>query len=455
MSNSNTLLMTEGNIYKIIIRFAIPIFISNVFQQLYNTVDSAVVGAIEGTEAIASVGTTAPIINLLVGLFLGVATGCSAVIARHFGSKNEKRLEDCVHTGIAVGLVGGIILMIIGIIGAKWLLILIKSPNDTLDLSTLYLRIYFIGMIPMILYNMGAGILQGVGDSKRPLIYLSIGGVANIILDLLFVAVFRWSVAGVAIATVLAQLVSTTLVLYKLLHTNDVYKLSLKQIKFHKTELKDILKFGIPAGLQSAFFAISNLLIQGFINDFGSKVMAGQTAYSKIDGFLYMPTSAFGITTMTFVSQNISVNNIKRAKKGTNIALLLSVLTTLALVVIVLIVGKPLIALFTKGDETAIKYGVIMMYCMAPFTVIYAFIEVFSGFVKAAGATTEAMVITGSTICVFRVVYLLFMFYALGIKSIYVIFSAYPVSWILCLIVYLIYYLSNGWQKYLFKHKPN
>lgn len=451
MNNSNTLLMTEGNIYKIIIRFAIPIFISNVFQQLYNTVDSAVVGAIEGHEAIAAVGTTAPIINLLVGLFLGLATGCSAVIARHFGANHEERLKKCVHTGIAVALVGGLALMIIGIICARWFLILIKSPSDTIELSTIYLRIYFIGMIPTILYNMGAGILQGVGDSKKPLIFLTIGGITNILLDLLFVMLFRWGVAGVAIATVLAQLVSTILVMIKLLHTNDIYKLNIRDIKFDKKELKDILKFGIPAGLQSAFFAISNLLIQYFINDFGSQVMAGQTAYSKIDGFLYLPTSAFGITTMTFVSQNISVNNVKRAKQGTNIALFLSVITTLVLIGIVLIVGKPLITIFTKGDEVAIKYGVIMMYCMAPFTVIYAFIEVLSGFVKAAGATTEAMCITASTICVFRIIYLILLYDVFNIKSIYVIFSAYPVSWALCLIVYLIYYFSNKWKKYLIR----
>lgn len=449
MNNSNTLLMTEGNIYKIIIRFAIPIFISNVFQQLYNTVDSAVVGAIDGPEAIAAVGTTAPIINLLVGLFLGLATGCSAVVARHFGSRNDERLKKCVHTGVAVALVGGLILMIIGIVCARWLLLLIKTPEETIDASTLYLRIYFIGMIPMVLYNMGAGILQGVGNSKKPLIYLTIGGIVNIILDVLFVAAFRWNVAGVGIATVLAQIVSTVLVMIKLLKTNDIYKINIKEVKFDKRELKDILKFGIPAGLQSAFFAISNMLIQFFINDFGPYVMAGQTAYSKIDGFLYLPTSAFGITTMTFVSQNISVNNIKRAKKGTNIALLLSVITTVVLIGIVLITGKQLISIFTKGDETAIKYGVIMMYCMAPFTVIYAFIEVLSGFVKAAGATTEAMCITASTICIFRIIYLLFMNYVLGIKSIYIIFSAYPVSWILCLTVYLIYYFSNKWKKYL------
>lgn len=448
MNSNNTLLMTEGNIYKIIIKFAIPIFISNLFQQLYNTVDSAVVGAVEGHQAIAAVGTTAPIINLLVGLFLGVATGCSAVVARHFGAKHNDRLQKCVHTGIAIGIIGGFILMIIGLIFSKGLLILIKSPDDTLALSTLYLRIYFMGTIPMLIYNMGAGILQGVGDSKNPLIYLTMGGIANIILDVIFVSVFHMGVMGVAIATVIAQVVSMVFVIVKLVKTEAVYKVEFKNVKIDKQELIQILKFGIPAGLQSAFFAISNLLIQGFINDFGSNVMAGQTAYSKIDGFLYMPSNAFGIATMTFASQNISANNVDRAKKGMRVALLCSFIITLFLVLLVLLVGKPLISIFTKGDAIAIKYGVIMMYCMAPFTVIYAFIEVFSGFIKASGATTEAMLITGSTICIFRIVYLLTMV-PLSNNSIYVIFSSYSVSWILCILVYLLYYLSNKWNKYM------
>lgn len=448
MNSNDTLLMTEGNIYKIIIKFAIPIFISNLFQQLYNTVDSAVVGAIEGPEAIAAVGTTAPIISLLVGLFLGLATGCSAVIARHFGAKHNDRLSKCVHTSIAIGFVGGLILMIIGLASSKGLLMLINSPDDTLGLSTLYLRIYFIGTIPMLVYNMGAGILQGVGDSKNPLIYLTIGGITNIILDILFVALFKMGVMGVAIATVVSQIISMVLVILKLIFTKDVYKLNIRQVRINNKELIQILKFGIPAGLQSAFFAVSNLLIQGFINDCGSNVMAGQTAYSKIDGFLYMPSNAFGIATMTFASQNISINNVDRAKKGMKVALLCSVIITLVLAIIVLFIGEPLISIFTKHDEIAIEYGVKMMYCIAPFTIIYAFIEVFSGFIKATGATTEAMFVTGSTICLFRIIYLLIMVSILG-NNIYIIYSSYPLSWMLCLLVYFIYYVSNKWKKYM------
>lgn len=448
-----TVLMTEGNILKIIITFAIPIFISTLFQQLYNAVDSAIVGAVEGPTSIAAVGTTGPIINLLVGLFLGLAAGCSATVARHFASKNNDKLSDAVHTGMALSVIAGLFMMIVGIAFAEVLLKVIKCPKDTIDLSVKYLRIYFIGMIPMLMYNIGAGILQGVGDSKRPLYFLIISGFCNVILDFVFVYFFSMGVGGAALATVISQVISATLVLIKLMNTNEVYKFIVKKIRIVKNELKAILKLGIPAGLQSVCFAISNFIIQGYINVFGSSVMAGITAYSKIDSFLYMPTSALGITTMTFVSQNLAVQDTKRAKKGTNLALLISLLVTLVLVLIVMCISKPLVGMFTQQDPIAIKYGIRMMWFLAPFTIVYAFIEVYSGFVKAAGATIQSMVITATTICVSRIVWLLVMSPIYDHKNIDIVFLCYPISWVLCCITYTIYYMSNRWKKYTKQHR--
>ena len=390
--SKSTLLMTEGNIWKIIISFAIPIFISNLFQQLYNAVDSAVVGLIDGKVAIAAVGTTAPIINLFVGLFLGLAAGVSATVARHFASKNVERLENAVHTGMAISFFAGLVITIICFFISKPLLLMIKCPEDALDLADKYLKIYFLGLIPMLIYNIGSGILQGVGDSKRPLYYLIAGGCINIILDILLVCVIKLGVTGAAIATVMSQVVAAILVLVKLCKTKEVYKYHFKKTRFDKNELMPILKMGIPAGLQSAFFAISNLIIQGFINIFGSSVVAGISAYSKIDAFLYLPTAALGITTMTFASQNFAVQDVKRAKKGMNIALILSISVTAVLIGIDFIVSKPIISAITQNDPEAVKAGLRMMLFLAPFTIVYAFIEVYSGFIKAAGATITFLV---------------------------------------------------------------
>lgn len=247
----------------------------------------------------------------------------------------------------------------------------------------------------------------------------------------------------------MSQVIAATLVLIKLLKTKEIYKYSIKKTKIVKAELLPILKLGIPAGLQSAFFAISNFIIQGFINIFGSSVMAGISAYSKIDAFLYLPTSALGITTMTFASQNLAVHDIKRAKKGVNIALILSLSVTAVLIGIVFLVSKPIISSITQNDPDAVKAGMRMMHFLAPFTIIYAFIEVYSGFIKAAGATIQAATITASTICVARIVWLVIMCPIYNYQNLDIIFMSYIVSWVLCVAVYMIYYFSNRWKRYI------
>ncbi len=447
--NTKQKAMTEGAIGKQIVYFAIPILISSLFQQLYNTVDSAVVGSVEGTTALGAVGAASPLINLLVGLFLGIAAGASAVIAHYFGAKDKKNVEKSVHTAIAIGLISGIILSIVGVSFSRLLLKLIKTPDDVFNLSNTYLVIYFAGVLPMMMYNIGAGILQAVGDSRRPLFYLIASGITNMILDVIFVALFHWGVPGTAWATVLSQIVSCFLVLFRLIHSQEIYHVSIKNIRIHSDQLIRILKIGIPAGMQSVMFSLANALLQRYINDFGSAALAGCTAYYKIDAFLYLPCSSFGIATMTFVSQNIGANKLDRVKKGTRIAMGWAFLSSVIIIAIVLLLGYPIISFVTKHDKEAIDYGIKMMYILAPFSLIYSFIEIFSGFLRGVGASSESLIITAITICGIRVLWTIIMMPI--VHSIYIVYVSFPISWFLCVVVYLIYYLSRHWMKYIKK----
>ena len=377
--------LTEGVIWKKIVLFAIPIMLSNLLQQLYNACDSAVVGNFAGSEALAAVGSTDALINLLVGFFLGISTGTGVIFSRYFGADDEKKLLDVMNAAVMLSIICGIFIMIIGLIWTTDLLKIMHCPEDVINLATTYLRIYLLGMVGMLVYNVGSGIIRACGDSKHPLYYLMFSGILNLILNLIFVAGFNMGVAGSALATAISQFFSAFLVIMNLVRIPYSYRLNIRKIKFNKETAKQIIKISVPCGLQSSMFNISNMIVQIKINDFGSVAMAGCAAYEKIDGFLYMPMMALGLSISTFVGQNIGAGKYERIKKGVNVCLVLSVIITMIGSAIVLLTGGRLLNVFTDNEEVK-NIGILMMFILAPFTWTHSFTEILGGAIRGAGS---------------------------------------------------------------------
>lgn len=377
--------LTEGVIWKKIVLFAIPIMLSNLLQQLYNACDSAVVGNFAGSEALAAVGSTGALINLLVGFFLGISTGTGVIFSRYFGADDEKKLLDVMNAAVMLSIICGIFIMIIGLIWTTDLLKIMHCPEDVINLATTYLRIYLLGMVGMLVYNVGSGIIRACGDSKHPLYYLMFSGILNLILNLIFVAGFNMGVAGSALATAISQFFSAFLVIMNLVRIPYSYRLNIRKIKFNKETAKQIIKISVPCGLQSSMFNISNMIVQIKINDFGSVAMAGCAAYEKIDGFLYMPMMALGLSISTFVGQNIGAGKYERIKKGVNVCLVLSVIMTMIGSAIVLLTGGRLLNVFTDNEEVK-NIGILMMFILAPFTWTHSFTEILGGAIRGAGS---------------------------------------------------------------------
>ena len=377
--------LTEGVIWKKIVLFAIPIMLSNLLQQLYNACDSAVVGNFAGSEALAAVGSTGALINLLVGFFLGISTGTGVIFSRYFGADDEKKLLDVMNAAVMLSIICGIFIMIIGLIWTTDLLKIMHCPEDIINLATTYLRIYLLGMVGMLVYNVGSGIIRACGDSKHPLYYLMFSGILNLILNLIFVAGFNMGVAGSASATAISQFFSAFLVIMNLVRIPYSYRLNIRKIKFNKETAKQIIKISVPCGLQSSMFNISNMIVQIKINDFGSVAMAGCAAYEKIDGFLYMPMMALGLSISTFVGQNIGAGKYERIKKGVNVCLVLSVIMTMIGSAIVLLTGGRLLNVFTDNEEVK-NIGILMMFILAPFTWTHSFTEILGGAIRGAGS---------------------------------------------------------------------
>lgn len=377
--------LTEGVIWKKIVLFAIPIMLSNLLQQLYNACDSAVVGNFAGSEALAAVGSTGALINLLVGFFLGISTGTGVIFSRYFGADDEKKLLDVMNAAVMLSIICGIFIMIIGLIWTTDLLKIMHCPEDIINLATTYLRIYLLGMVGMLVYNVGSGIIRACGDSKHPLYYLMFSGILNLILNLIFVAGFNMGVAGSALATAISQFFSAFLVIMNLVRIPYSYRLNIRKIKFNKETAKQIIKISVPCGLQSSMFNISNMIVQIKINDFGSVAMAGCAAYEKIDGFLYMPMMALGLSISTFVGQNIGAGKYERIKKGVNVCLVLSVIITMIGSAIVLLTGGRLLNVFTDNEEVK-NIGILMMFILVPFTWTYSFTDILGGAIRGAGS---------------------------------------------------------------------
>ena len=436
-TNSKTRDMTEGTIWKHLILFSIPLLIGNLFQQLYNLVDSIVVGNFVGSEALAAVGTSTPIINMLVGFFMGVATGAGVVISNYFGAKEHKNLEESIHTTLLLTMILGVVFTVIGIAIAPAMLHLMATPEDVFGDACTYLRIFFGGIWALMIYNMGSGILRAVGDSKRPLYFLCLTSITNIILDLLLVIVFDLGVLGVALATVSSEIISAVLVLAVLINTNEVYRVSVDKLCLNRKILRKICTIGLPAGLQNAVISFSNVFVQSYINQFGSACMAGWASYFKVDQFMLLPLQTISMTCTTFIGQNKGAGKPDRMNSGMRWSLGIALTVSVSLTFLVNLAAIPLIRLFTSNPEV-IHYGRIFLHFISPFYFSACFNQIHAGVLRGAGDATGPMFIMLFSFVAFRQIYL---FTASHITdSFYPIAFAYPAGWIVCTLIMAVYF---------------
>lgn len=436
--------MTQGSIIRLLIQFAIPLMIGQLFQQLYNTVDTLVVGNFVGKEALAAVGSTTSIINMLIGVFLGFSMGANVVISQYYGAHDEKSVHDTVHTTIVMSLAFSVVLTVLGVLLAPVMLRMMDTPEDVIQDAATYLRIYFSGISGLVLYNMGSGILRAVGDSKRPLYFLVFSAITNTILDLVFVVYFSMGVAGVAWATIIAQLLSAVLILLVLSRTSGPYRLYWSHLKVNKDILGNIIKIGLPSSIQQGITAFSNVFVQGYINRFGSAYMAGYSAYGKVDVLALLPMQAISMASTTFVGQNIGAGNIARTKKGISTALLLSLACTAILIIPMMLFAPQLIALF-NSDPDVVHYGALYMRFTSPFYLTVCVNQILAGALRGAGDTKAPMYIMLGSFVVFRQIYL-FIFSNIFVDNFYPIIFAYPAGWMLCSILLAIYFKRSHWE---------
>ncbi len=430
--------ITEGVIWKQLLIFFFPILFGTFFQQLYNTVDAVIVGRFVGKEALAAVGgSTGTLINLLVGFFVGLSSGATVIISQFYGGGREKRVSEAVHTAIAFSLACGVGLMVIGIAASPIALRAMGTPEDIMQYSLSYIRIYFLVIIPNLVYNMGAGILRAIGDSKRPLYYLMASCFTNIVLDLVLVVWLRLDVRGAAIATIVSQLVSAVLVVLQLLRTKDSYKLVIRKIRLNLFMVMRIVRIGLPAGLQSVMYSASNIIIQSSVNSLGTDTVAAWTAYSKIDSVYWMIISALGISITTFVGQNYGAGKLDRVKRGIYVCLGLSFLIT-AILSAVLYLGGGYIYLMFTADAAVIAKGMEILHFLVPAFATYVCIEVLSGALRGTGDCWIPMIMTAVGVCALRVLWILV---AVPLKpDILTVVFSYPLTWSITSILFLVYF---------------
>lgn len=434
--------LTQGSIYKKLLLFALPILVGQIFQQLYNTIDSLIVGHYLGDQALAAVSSSGSLIFMMVGFFQGVAMGAGVIIAKEFGAKNYKSMNLALHTDVAFGLAAGIILTVAGVAFTPSILGWMNTPVDVLPESVRYFRTYFCGAVFSIMYNIFVGILQAVGDSRHPLIYLIISSVTNVVLDLVFVGGFGLGVGAAALATIISQALSALLCLIKLLRAPEEYRLVMKKIRFHWESLKNIVRFGLPSGVQNSVIALANLVVQSSINSFGDAAMAGCGSYFKIEGFAFLPVTCFAQGLSTFVGQNLGAKKYDRVKKGVRFGILCSVSMAELIGIVVWVFAPVLIGLFSDTPEV-IEFGVRQAKVEALFYCMLALAHCVAGVMRGAGKAKVPMIIMLSFWCVLRVSYITtaLHFY----PHIEVVFSAYPLTWSTSCIAFLIYFFKADW----------
>lgn len=435
--------MTEGNIFKKIVLFAMPIFLGNLFQQLYNVADSLVVGNVLGKDALAAVTSSGSLIFLIVGFLNGIFVGAGVIISRYLGSKNYKNLSIAVHTTVAFGLITGIIITVVGIGLSPWMLRMMGTPEDVLSNSVVYFRLYFAGGIAMSMYNACVGIFQAVGDSKHPLYYLIISAVTNVVLDILFVAFLGLGIGGAALATTISQFLSAILSFLKLMEVDEIYRIHIKQIQINPGMLLSILKLGIPTGVQNSVIGFANVIVQSNINKFGSVAMAGCGSYSKLEGFAFLPISSFSVALTTFISQNLGAKEYDRVKKGARFGIFTGVFLAEAVGVLLWVFAPALIRIFNNQPDV-IGFGVMQTRTEALFYCLLSLSHCLAGILRGAGKSTVPMMTMLICWCAIRITYISIMVNV--IPDIRVVFWAYPLTWFLSSVIFVIYYKKVNWM---------
>lgn len=434
--------MTEGNIKKLVIRFAIPVMLSNLFQQLYNSVDSLIVGNFLGKEALAAVSSSGPLIFLLVSFFNGTAMGAGVVISRYYGAGENEKVSRAVHTNVAFGLVSGTLLTIVGMAATPVILRWMGTAPEVLPNSISYFRYYFLGALAIVMYNIFTGIMNAVGDSKRPMQYLIFSSVLNVVLDLLFVGVFRMGVGSAAVATTISQAASALLCLRRLMTKGLVCQVIPSRIRFHKDMLKEIVRFGLPTGIQNSVIAIANVIVQSNINSFGTEAMAAYGSYSKIEGFAFLPITCFAMAMTTFIGQNLGAKKYERAKEGARFGITVS-LTLAELIGVLIFALSPLLIRLFNDDPEVIRLGVQQARTEALFYFLLAFSHIIAGICRGAGRAVIPMGIMLTVWCVIRIIYITIMMQF--VHEIEYIYWAYPFTWGISSVIYLIYYCKSDW----------
>ena len=443
--------LTEGSIVGKLLRFFFPILLGMLFQQLYNTVDAIIVGKFIGPEALAAVGgSPAVIINLVIGFFTGLASGATVIISQHFGSHDGEKLSRAEHTVLLCCLLAGLALSALGWWSTPWSLRLVKTPEDIMEASVVYLRIYYTGAAALLLFNIGSGILRAVGDSVRPLIFLGVCCVLNIVLDLLFVAVLQMGVAGVAWATVLSLLVSAVLVLLHLSRVEGPHRFLPSKLRIDPGSLRRILYIGVPAGVQGAMYSISNIIIQRAVNALGTTIIAAWTAVGKLDGLFWVTSSAFGAAICTYVGQCFGAGKLDRMKKGIRLWLWLTLGVSAAISALLIAVAPLGLRLFTD-DAGVLSEALQMIWYFVPFYFTWTFIEIFSNSLRGAGDSIRPMLISLFGVCLLRIAWIVIV---VPLRhSVLMIALSYPVTWFVTGLVYVIYYLRGNWLRRLLGEK--
>ena len=432
----------HGVIWKQILLFFFPILLGSFFQQLYNTVDTVIVGRALGTEALASVGASGPILSLVYGFFIGVSSGASVVLSQAYGANDRDGVKKALHTAMALALTLGVVIAAVGILLAPQILRLIGTPENCMKDAVIYCRIYFGGACASMVYNMGAGILRAMGDSRRPMIFLIICCFVNIVTDLLFIYVFQMGVAGAALATILSQLISALLILSVLVKQSGEGKLEPKQIRFHKNLLLSILRIGIPAGIQLMMFDFSNLIVQSSINSFGDATMAAWTAFGKADAWTWQISGALGVSVTTFVGQNFGAQKYDRVRRSVWVCMGLGITMLGALSVLEFTFREFLLGIFTTDPEV-IRIGSEMMACIVLWNAIFIPIEVFAGTMRGTGYALQPTLIMCLCVCLFRILWIV-----LAVErwhTVAILCLAYPISWVLCVLTFYVFYLKGDW----------
>ena len=430
--------ITEGVIWKQLLVFFFPILFGTFFQQLYNTVDMVVVGRFLGTEALASVGgSSGQIVNLVVGFFTGLSAGAGVVISQHYGAENREKVNDAIHTAYAFSIAGGVFFGILGIAASPAILRLMNTPAEIMDLSVLYLRIYFGGILFVFLYNVGSGILRALGNAKLPLYFLIVCCVVNILLDLLMVVGFGMGVAGVALATVAAQGISAALVTITLLRSRVLCEFHLSGIRFHAGVFRAQLHLGIPGGLQSVMYSFSNIIVQAAVNVYGTQTAAAWSADSKLEAIFWMISGAFGVSITTFVGQNYGAGKLDRVLKGTRVCLWMDQGASILISVLLVVFARPLFGIFTTDPEV-LEIGVTIVRMIAPFYVVFSFIEILSSTLRGVSDVVIPMFLTMAGVCVLRILWILVLLPRHA--SLETIILNYPVTWVVTAALFLLYY---------------